>query len=91
LNRAERSAIVAIVRTLTCVQLASGLIAGMPESKTGPSGELIGVGMARAALQHRLQEAEELVQRVEENIAFQRKMIATPDRGGHDVKAARTF
>jgi hypothetical protein len=47
--------------------------------------------MDQAALQHRLQEAEELVQRVEENIAFQRKMIATLDRGGHDVKAARMF
>jgi ribosomal 50S subunit-associated protein YjgA (DUF615 family) len=47
--------------------------------------------MDRATLQHRLQEAEELVQRVEENIAFQRKMIATLDRGGHDVKAARMF
>jgi hypothetical protein len=47
--------------------------------------------MNRTALQRRLQEAEDLVQRVEENIAFQRKMIATLDRGGHDVKAARMF
>ena len=34
--------------------------------------------------------AENLVQRVEENIAFQR-MIATLDGGGHDVKAAKMF
>jgi hypothetical protein len=47
--------------------------------------------MDRATLQHRFQEAEELAQRVEENIALQRKMIATLDRGGHDVKAARMF
>jgi uncharacterized coiled-coil protein SlyX len=47
--------------------------------------------MDRSALQRQLQKAEDLVQRLEENIAFQRKMIATLDRGGHDVRAARMF
>ena len=47
--------------------------------------------MDRATLQRRLQEAEDLVQRMEENIAFQRQMIATLDGGGHDVKAAKMF
>ena len=47
--------------------------------------------MDRATLQQRLQEAEELAQRLEESIAFQRKMIATLDRGGHDVRAAKMF
>ena len=47
--------------------------------------------MDPAVLQRRLQEAEDLVQRVEENIAFQHKMIATLDRGGHEVRAARMF
>jgi hypothetical protein len=42
-------------------------------------------------LERRLQAAEGLVQRMEENIAFQRQMIATLDGGGHDVKAARMF
>jgi hypothetical protein len=41
--------------------------------------------------QHRLQEAEELAQRVEENIAFQRQMIAKLKGGGHDVRAAKMF
>ena len=44
--------------------------------------------MGRAALQRRLQKAEDLMQRVEENIVFQREMIATLERGGHDAKAA---
>jgi hypothetical protein len=48
-------------------------------------------GMDRPTLQLRLKEVEDLVQRVEENILFQRQMIATLDRGGHDVKAARMF
>jgi hypothetical protein len=39
----------------------------------------------------RLQRAEDLVQRVEENIAFQGRMIATLERGGHDAKAAKMF
>ena len=47
--------------------------------------------MDRATLQRRLQEAEDLMQRTEENIAFQGRMIATLDRGGHDVKAAKMF
>jgi ribosomal 50S subunit-associated protein YjgA (DUF615 family) len=47
--------------------------------------------MDRATLQQRLQEAEEVAQRLEESIAFQRKMIATLDRGGHDVRAAKMF
>ena len=49
------------------------------------------LGMDRATLQQRLQEAEALMQRMEENIAFQGRMIATLDRGGHDVKAAKMF
>jgi hypothetical protein len=32
-----------------------------------------------------------LGKRLEDNIAFQRKMIATLDRGGHDAKAAKMF
>jgi len=47
--------------------------------------------MDRTSIERRLQEAEGLVQRVEQNIAFQRRMIATLDRGGHDVKAAKMF
>jgi len=47
--------------------------------------------MDRATLGRRLQEAEGLAQRVEENITFQRQMIATLDRGGHDVKTAKMF
>jgi hypothetical protein len=47
--------------------------------------------MDRAALHRQLQKAEDLVQRMEENIAFQGRMIATLDRGGHDVKAAKMF
>ena len=47
--------------------------------------------MGRAALQRRLQKAEDLMQRVEENIVFQRQMIATLERGGHDAKAAKLF
>ena len=31
------------------------------------------------------------MQRMEENIAFQGRMIATLDRDGHDVKAAKMF
>jgi hypothetical protein len=47
--------------------------------------------MDRAALKRQLQEAEGLMRRMEENIAFQGRMIATLDRGGHDVKAAKMF
>jgi hypothetical protein len=47
--------------------------------------------MDRPTLQLRLNETESLMQRVEENIVFQRQMIATLDRAGHDVKAAKMF
>ena len=47
--------------------------------------------MDHATLQQRLQAVEGLLQRMEENIAFQGRMIATLDRGGHDVKAAKMF
>lgn len=42
-------------------------------------------------LDRRLQQAEDLVSRMEKNIVFQRRMIATLDRGGHDVSAAKMF
>jgi hypothetical protein len=45
--------------------------------------------MGRPTLQSRLKDAESLVQRLEENIAFQGRMIATLDRGGHDVKGGK--
>ena len=47
--------------------------------------------MDQPTLQQRLQAVEALLQRMEENIAFQGRMIATLDRGGHDVKAAKLF
>ena len=47
--------------------------------------------MDRAASKRRLQTAEGLLQRVEENIVFQREMIAKLEGGGHDVKAAKMF
>jgi hypothetical protein len=47
--------------------------------------------MNRPALQRRLQKAEDLMQRVEESIVFQRQMIATLERGRHDAKAAKMF
>jgi len=47
--------------------------------------------MDHTTLERRLQAAEGLVKRLEENIVFQRQMIATLDGGGHDVKAARMF
>ena len=47
--------------------------------------------MDRATLHHRLQGVEALLQQMEENIAFQGRMIATLDQGGHDVKAAKMF
>ncbi len=47
--------------------------------------------MDQATLHQRLQAAEALLQRMEENIAFQGRMIATLDGGGHDVKAAKMF
>ena len=47
--------------------------------------------MDHPTLRSRLKDAESLVQRLEENIAFQGRMIATLDRGGHDVRAAKMF
>ena len=47
--------------------------------------------MDQPTLQQRLQAVEGLLQRMAENIAFQGRMIATLDRGGHDVKAAKMF
>ncbi len=49
------------------------------------------LGMKRDALQRRLQRAESLAQRLAENVAFQRQMIATLEQDGHDVKAAEMF
>jgi len=47
--------------------------------------------MDHPTLRSRLKDAESLVQRMEENIAFQGRMIATLDRSGHDVTAAKMF
>jgi hypothetical protein len=47
--------------------------------------------MDHPTLRSRLKDAESLVQRMEENIAFQGRMIATLDRGGHDARAAKMF
>ena len=47
--------------------------------------------MTRAALQRRVQKAEDLMQRAGESIVFQRQMIITLERAGHDVKAAKMF
>ena len=47
--------------------------------------------MDHPTLRSRLKDAESLVQRLEENIAFQGRMIGTLDRGGHDVRAAKMF
>jgi hypothetical protein len=47
--------------------------------------------MDRATLHQRLQAVEALVQRIEDNIAFQRQMIAKLEGAGHDVQAARMF
>jgi hypothetical protein len=47
--------------------------------------------MDQDTLHDRLQAVEALLQRMEENIAFQRQMISTLDGGGHDAKAARMF
>ena len=50
-----------------------------------------GRGMNRADLQRRLQLAEDMVRRLQENIAFQRETIAKLDEYGHNVKAASMF
>jgi hypothetical protein len=47
--------------------------------------------MERAALEQLLQEAESLIHRGEQNIAYQREVIGTLERGGHDATAARMF
>ena len=47
--------------------------------------------MDLAALLGRLHDAETLVNRLEDNIAFQRQMIARLEGGGHDVRAAKMF
>ena len=47
--------------------------------------------MNRATLHQQLQAVEALLQRMEESIAFQGRMIATLEGGYHDVKAARMF
>lgn len=45
----------------------------------------------KPTLKQSLHDAERQVRRVEESIVFQRRMIATLKRGGHDVKAAKMF
>ena len=47
--------------------------------------------MDRAALEQLLREAESLLHRGERNIAHQREVIGTLERGGHDATAAKIF
>jgi hypothetical protein len=47
--------------------------------------------MDRAALEQLLREAECLLYRGEQNIAHQREVIGTLERGGHDATAAKMF
>ena len=47
--------------------------------------------MDRATLEQLLREAESLLQRGEQNIAHQREVIGTLERGGHDATAAKMF
>ena len=47
--------------------------------------------MDRATLELLLREAESLLQRGEQNIAHQRAVIQTLERGGHDARAAHMF
>ena len=47
--------------------------------------------MNQATLHQQLQVVEALLQRMEESIAFQGRMIATLEGGYHDVTAARMF
>jgi hypothetical protein len=47
--------------------------------------------MDRAELERRLQEAKCRMERGEQNIAHQRAVIKTLERGGHDAKAAQMF
>ena len=47
--------------------------------------------MDRATHEQLLQEAESLLHRGERNIAHQREVIGTLERGGHDATAAKMF
>ena len=47
--------------------------------------------MDRATLKQLLREAENLLHRGEQNIAHQREVIGTLERGGHDAAAAKMF
>ena len=47
--------------------------------------------MDHAALDQLLREAEGLLHRGEQNIAHQREVIRTLERGGHDATAAKMF
>jgi hypothetical protein len=47
--------------------------------------------MDRVELELRLKEAECQVERAEQNIAHQRAVIQTLERGGHDARAAHMF
>ena len=47
--------------------------------------------MDRVELELRFKEAECQVERADQNIAHQRAVIETLERGGHDVKAAQMF
>jgi hypothetical protein len=47
--------------------------------------------MDRATLEQLLQEAESVLYRGERNIAHQREVIGTLERGGHDATAAKMF
>ena len=47
--------------------------------------------MDRAALEQLLRDAESLLHRGKQNIAHQREMIGTLERGGHDATAAKMF
>jgi hypothetical protein len=47
--------------------------------------------MDRATLEQLLQEAESVLHRGERNIAYQREVIGTLERGGHDATAAKMF
>ena len=52
---------------------------------------MLDCGMDGAELERRLQEAECHVERGEQNIAHQRAVIQTLERGGHDARAAQMF
>jgi hypothetical protein len=47
--------------------------------------------MDRAALEQLLRDAESLLHRGERNIAHQREVIGTLERGGHNTAAAKMF